>query len=114
MAMTQEQYTKIQQYLLSNGQQELVGHLDGIWQELNQLRADASVTNDIQNAQQFQDNAKQADAAGNTPEPQPTEEDGTPIPTPDNPTADDGTPPQGSKADTTLTEGEIPAPTEQK
>jgi hypothetical protein len=31
-------YSKIHEYLLSQGQQELAGHLDTIWQELSQAR----------------------------------------------------------------------------
>lgn len=34
-----EQYKKIQEFLLQNGQQELAGHLDGMWQELQQYNS---------------------------------------------------------------------------
>lgn len=115
MAMTQEQYEKIQQYLISNGQQELLGHLDGIWQELNQLRSEAQ-TNASPNAQQFQDDAKQVPDVPETNEwGNRTDGEQHPVPDQQNPSADDGVASQGAEAgtaDTTLTEGETPAETE--
>ena len=58
MAMTEEQYQKVSDYLLENGQQELNGHLDGLWQELNDLRKNAPDNQETrQNTQDFQDEA---------------------------------------------------------
>lgn len=64
-----EHYNKIHDYLLANGQQELAGHLDGIWQEAG--RVEQLAQNSEQetlpitgsNAQEFQDNAKASDPA---------------------------------------------------
>lgn len=80
--MVQDQFDKIRQYLLDNGQQELVGHLDGFKKEYDELHnaqypnrdaeadaaeAEAQTPNDPVTAQDFQDDAKQADETGATP-----------------------------------------------
>jgi hypothetical protein len=57
-----EGYNKIHDYLLANGQQELAGHLDGIWQHTGKLQqtqnaADAAAPANP-NAQEFQDQYK--------------------------------------------------------
>ena len=58
-----EGYNKIHDYLLENGQQELAGHLDGLWQEAGRLQQLASnyerqtLPISGSNAQEFQDNA---------------------------------------------------------
>jgi hypothetical protein len=58
MAMTEEQYQKVSEYLLQQGQQELNGHLDGLWQELNELRKNAPNNQESrQTTQDFQDDA---------------------------------------------------------
>lgn len=58
MPITQEQYEKVKNQLLANGQQELAGHVDGLWQELTELRNKNSDNAEIQTAQQFQDQYK--------------------------------------------------------
>lgn len=57
--MIHEQYQKVHQYLLDNGQQELAGHLDGLWNELLELRSDKETRT---TAQDFQDQASQPEA----------------------------------------------------
>ena len=54
--MIHEQYQKIHSYLLDNGQQELAGHLDGLWNELLELRSDKDSR---VSAQEFQDKASE-------------------------------------------------------
>jgi hypothetical protein len=69
--MHEEQIQKIRDYLLANGQQELVGHLDLLINERNSLKAEALPVADTPlnegeapeetprvSAQAFQDNAK--------------------------------------------------------
>lgn len=56
MPTTADQITKIREYLLANGQQELAGHLDGMEQEITHLR-NLQPQNDPERttAQEFQD-----------------------------------------------------------
>lgn len=65
MAISSDQITKVREYLLANGQQELAGHLDGMEQELNELRNSTSENprefadgSDRMSAQDFQDQYK--------------------------------------------------------
>ena len=59
MPMSEEQYQKVSDYLLQNGQQELNGHLDGLWQELNDLRKKLPSEEGRVSAQDFQDQASE-------------------------------------------------------
>lgn len=87
--MTQEQYEKVQRYLLENGQQELAGHLDGLWQELDGLRknrddeyGDTHSQQEGESAQDFQDRNKSADEDSTTTTDNPAPAAGEANPTP--------------------------------
>lgn len=69
MATTQDQYDKVHQYLLSQGQQELAGHLDAIWQELNGMRVAYKPENARTTAQDFQDKASNGTLSTSTTAP---------------------------------------------
>lgn len=75
--MVQDQFDKIRQYLLDNGQQELVGHLDGFKKEYDELHnaaypnRDAEAPDDAETADQsditaqdFQDKHADPNTAG--------------------------------------------------
>lgn len=71
--ITQEQYQKVHDHLLANGQQELAGHLDGMWQEVQDHRSKADTQYREENsaqpdetAQEFQDRLKENDSPTDT------------------------------------------------
>lgn len=83
MATSEDQYKKVHGYLLENGQQELAGHLDTLWQEVTDLRSRVEQP-ERQNMQDFQDQAaapgENADEVNDSADNNKLEEGETPQP----------------------------------
>lgn len=81
--MTQEQYEKVHAYLLDNNQQELAGHLDGLWQELASLRANRDEQYSADHSKQAGESVQQfQDRQTTEPTAAPTNDTTTSEPTP--------------------------------